>query len=526
MAPVCWTGSPGTTPGERLKNPLIVKPSHGLCLALLAFSPGLLLSESDNGSRQGSLTISRIVVSGNTRTRSDAIRRELLFEVGDRLDTSLVLETERSLRRLLYLGMAQISLNRTAEDTTLVEVLVEVGDLYSRALSPRLWGQLNELSYELVALDYNLLGRGQTLQASMVHNAISGNGASLFYQVSRLGRARHRLSADIGVAEEGHDIGLSFSRPFHSLSSRWSYGASASSRESLTRLYADSGLNARYRNRVEAAGLWVTHSRGQEIKVRPGFRISMSDRQFTSTGGFTYSPTDRRRVLPRLSLIVWKPKYERAQFVNMLGRVEDLQIGSWVGAGVGVSHKALGSDRNFPFLSVTLSPRFKLARSTYSFVTLTASTRYGAKGYANLFTTSQLLTYAVIRQIHTFAARLRLDMLSRPEDASQFLLGVNTGLRGYPPRGSDGTRRLLANVELRPTFYRKRHYVIAGALFIDGGTTWTRTQGFGSVRMAAGFGSRLGLPSVYNTPILRLDLARGLGTGGEWQMSFGIGQYF
>jgi hypothetical protein len=306
---------------------LILNPSHCLCLALLVLSPGLVLSEGDNGSRQGSLTISRIVVSGNTRTRSAAIRRELLFEVGDRLDTSLVLETERALRRMLYLGRSDISVGRTLEDTTLAEVLIEVDDLYSRALSPRLSGQLNELSYELVALDYNLLGRGQTLQVSMVHNAVTGNGASLFYQVPNLGDARHRFSADLGVAEEGHDLGLSFTRPFYALSSRWSYGAAASSREAITRLYSDNGLVARYRAQVEAASLWLTRSSAGEIKVRPGFRLSMSDRQFTSTRDFAYNPSDRRRVLPRFSLIVWKPRYERGRFVNMLGRVEDRQLG-------------------------------------------------------------------------------------------------------------------------------------------------------------------------------------------------------
>ena len=132
----------------------------------------------------------------------------------------------------------------------------------------------------------------------------------------------------------------------------------------------------------------------------------------------------------------------------------------------------------------------------------------------------------MIQQIHTFAARLRLDTLSRPEDSAQFLLGVNTGLRGHPPRGLDGTRRLLVNAELRPTFQRRRHYVIAGAVFVDGGTTWKREEGFGPARVAFGIGTRIGLPSVYDTPVLRLDLAKGFGAVGVWQISFGIGQYF
>ena len=43
--------------------------------------------------------------------------------------------------------------------------------------------------------------------------------------------------------------------------------------------------------------------------------------------------------------------------------------------------------------------------------------------------------------------------------------------------------------------------------------------------MGFGAGGRIGLPRVYNTPVMRVDLAYGAGDG-AWQLSFGIGQYF
>ena len=45
-----------------------------------------------------------------------------------------------------------------------VEVTVSVEDLYSRALSPLISGQIDELSFGVVALDYNFRGRGQRLR--------------------------------------------------------------------------------------------------------------------------------------------------------------------------------------------------------------------------------------------------------------------------------------------------------------------------------------------------------------------------
>ena len=105
--------------------------------------------------------IRSITIEGNVRTRTEVIHRELLFSQGEPLDSSLVAETERNLRRLLYLGKAEI---RILEANGAADVTVEVEDLYSRAFSPRISGEPGELSYGLIALDYNLLGRGQTAE--------------------------------------------------------------------------------------------------------------------------------------------------------------------------------------------------------------------------------------------------------------------------------------------------------------------------------------------------------------------------
>ena len=227
-----------------------------------------------------------------------------------------------------------------------------------------------------------------------------------------------------------------------------------------------------------------------------------------------------------MSLVVWRPKYERTHFIRALGRVEDLQIGSWAGASLGLSHRAFGSDRNFPVGAVHISPRFKAGSATYAFITFSTSSRFRGGGYYNLTTTSQILAYTVVEQMHTLALRLRFDTLSRPEDASQFLLGVDRGLRGYRPRSLNGSRRLLFNVEARPTFLTERQYVVAGAVFVDAGTAWEPGGSSPRLEASAGLGGRLGLPTIYSTPVFRVDLARGIGRLGVWQLSFAIGQYF
>ena len=108
--------------------------------------------------------IQRILICGNERTTAEIIRRELLFAEGDLVDSSRIAETERNLRRLFFIGEVDI---RIADTHAGSEVTVEVEDLYSRALSPLISGQPNELSFGLVGLDYNLFGRGQSLRFSL-----------------------------------------------------------------------------------------------------------------------------------------------------------------------------------------------------------------------------------------------------------------------------------------------------------------------------------------------------------------------
>jgi len=463
-----------------------------------------------------------ITIQGNTRTRTEIIRRELLFTTGDLLDPDLVAETERNLRRLLFLGQVAIHVRQRNDG---VDILIQVEDLYSRALSPLLSGELDELSYGLVALDYNFSGRGQIVRLTLDHQAVSGSSATLDYQIPRIFDQTHDLATTLGIGREGHEVDFTLSRPFYTLADRRAYGISLFSQENVQRLYAVQALTARYADCLDGGSVWYTHSFGKSTKYRSHFRLSRTDRRFHPSSPYTYAPQDRRRVLPSAGFTIWQPRFEKARFIHALGRTEDLQMGSWVSLRFGLSRESLGSDRNFGLYQVQLSPRFKPCADGYSFATLFLSTRQGGHGFYHLFTLAEFTTYARVRQSHSLALRLRWDALHRPEDEAQLLLGVDRGLRGFSPRRFDGTRRFLFNLEARPTFYQHPFYVLAGALFVDGGTAWTPSCASPHLNLSLGLGGRIGLPRVYDTPILRADLTYGW-QDAAWQLSFGIGQYF
>ena len=103
---------------------------------------------------ENSVVVRDITISGNSRTRTEVIRREILFEPGDTLTAALVEETSRNLRALLFLGEVTVDVSRM---DGYADVHVHVTDLYARAITPLLSGEPDELSYGGVGLDYNFL---------------------------------------------------------------------------------------------------------------------------------------------------------------------------------------------------------------------------------------------------------------------------------------------------------------------------------------------------------------------------------
>ena len=465
--------------------------------------------------------IHRIVIRGLERTHEQVIRRELLFAAGDVLDSTRIAETARNLRRLLFIGEVHIrSLDRPAG----VEVMVSVEDLYSRTLSPLISGKIDELSFGVVALDYNFRGRGQRLRFGIENRAISGPWVDLLLAAPRLGNSRRALAVQFATGAEGHDHALTFSRPFATLADRRAYGLSLFSQQAVQRLYSGGQLATRYQDALDGGRIWLTRSYGEQTKVRPSVQLQVTRRRFTTSSGHGYAPSDRTRIAPSVGLLAWRPRYKRTRYMRDLGPLEDLQTGSWLSLRWGFAHRLLGSDRTFSLYQAQLAPRFEPTQRSYAELTLFTSTYRGGGKFYNLFASASATAYFRLGVAHSLALRASWGALHRSEDAGQLLLGLERGLRGYAPRRYDGTRRVLFNLEVRPTLVRRPWYTLASAAFVDCGAAWTP----GSKRAlvcSPGLGIRLGWPKVYNTPVFRGDIAYGLEEG-TYVLSVGLGQYF
>ena len=381
--------------------------------------------------------IHRIVILGLERTDEQVIRRELLFAEGEVLDSTRVAETERNLRHLLFIGEVHI---RSLDQPDGVEVTVSVEDLYSRALSPLISGTINELSFGVVALDYNFRGRGQRLRLGLGNQAISGPWAELLFAEPRLGGSRRALTVQLATDAEGHDHALTFSRPFATLADRRAYGLSLFSQQAVQRLYSSGQLATRYQDALDGGRIWLTRSYGEQTKVRPSVQLQITRRRFTASASDGYAPSDRTRIIPSVGFLLWRPRYKRTRYMRDLGPLEDLQTGSWLSLRLGLAHRSLGSDQTFSFYRAQLAPRFEPTKRSYAELTLLTSAYRGEGKFYNLFASASATGYFRLGVAHSLALHTSWEALHRSEDAAQLLLGLKRVACAAMPHGTTTAR--------------------------------------------------------------------------------------
>jgi hypothetical protein len=165
----------------------------------------------------------------HAQTRERVIRRELLFQAGDRYDSERIQETLRNLQLLPQFGVVVIVALRGSEPGQ-VKVVVIVRDVWSLRLNYQFQGTPKSINFLFVNLsEDNLLGTRTrlgsifTLQpdrysigALGVHPRILGSKVDAY----ALGRVFVNLDSG---KPEGSQAVLSVTRPLIALSDKWAF---------------------------------------------------------------------------------------------------------------------------------------------------------------------------------------------------------------------------------------------------------------------------------------------------------------
>lgn len=448
------------------------------------------------------------------QTRPGVIERSLLFKSGEPVSARLVEETERLLRTNRYLYDVQIRPVNIRDGVVDIEVLTRDTWSLDVGVSAGRSGGANSSGLQLK--EYNLFGTGTTISLGRSTNV---DRTSTELEFSNRHAFGTWTSVDLSHSQnsDGKRDAIAVVRPFYSLDSRWSAGLTASKDDRVDAVYDAGNIDSQYRHRQDQAEVFAGWSAGlldgwvQRYSLGLGYR----DERYAVVPGLTAPPqlpNDQRLVAPFVRYALIEDRYERELNRNLIGRPEFFALGLASTVQLGWAPTGLGSSRDTLLYSASISRGFE------------PSTRHTLIAAATL--SGQYLGGQVRRQQFGVQARYFLrqsprwlfyaaaagDILTRPDPAQPLTLGGDNGLRGYPLRYQNGTRRALFTVEERfyTDLYIWRLFRVGGAGFIDAGRAWG--GGFpNSVNSGwlgdAGFGLRIVSARSAFSNVLHIDIA-------------------
>ena len=448
------------------------------------------------------------------KTRASVIRAQLLFKPGDRYSHRLLEESERLLRADSYFYDAwirpvayhdgKVDLKITTKDVW----TLDPGFNYGRS------GGTNSTGAKLE--DANFLGTGSSINLGY-QSTVDRSGYSIDLSDKTAFGTFTAVDLNYGNFTDGDMRGISITRPFYALDTRWAASVAALDDTQTDPLYDRGNLVDQFQDRHELVQTYYGWSAGLQNGWVQRWTAGMTydEHRFASVtnsnGTTNLLPEDRRFVYPFIEWDLVQDEYLKLYNHDQIGRTEDFSLGTTASVRLGYANEGFGSSSTALIMNASANKGFKDGGSTLLLASdfsgrledhalrnglLDASVRYYVEQSKNW------LFYSTVSA--TRGWNLDLD--------DQILLGGDNGLRGYPLRFQDGTARALFSVEQRyfTDWYPFRLFRVGGAIFYDMGRTW------GSAPLAqpslgllkdAGFGLRFGNARSGLGNVIHVDLA-------------------
>jgi hypothetical protein len=463
----------------------------------------------------------------HAQTREPVIRRELLFQLGDRYDGERVQETIRNLQLFPQFGVVVVVALKSARPGY-VRVVVIVRDVWSLRLNYQLQGTPKSLNYLLInPSEWNLfgtltqLGGIYTLQpdrysvgALVAPPRIAGS------KIGAVAFGRVFVNLDSGKTE-GSAGTLFVHRDLISLADKWSYLAGASWLVEQTRIYSDRrlvltdrGVPIVYHTSIAHAGAEVTRSFGQTEKVNLNWGVELHRHEYEATRAPSTSdrdfaafvrdelPVSDTRLSPFFQIEHKTARFLATRDVETLALQESFSLGQVVALRVYPALRDVASSRDLfgsvAWLGYTWPLGTGLVRLLgNSSIEAADHARHQASAQAAFRVVSPRLAFARIVLDSALVSTYR-NYLNR-----KLTLGGDTRPRGYVSAIFRGGSGFASSLELRTSAVNIWSARVGGALFYDLGGTGDQVQRI-ALRQSVGVGVRILFPQ-FNRQVFRLD---------------------
>jgi hypothetical protein len=482
----------------------------------------------------------------HVRTREDFLMEELLFKVGECLDTRLLEETERLLRAYRFIGYADVFAIPQPDGTQHVNVYTRDEWTTKVDLGIRVEEGLKIEGLEIT--EENFLGKGILLRGFLKKDK-EVQDAGLELATPRFNGTRWDARISMGNTRTGNFFEGAFTYPFVGEVGRIGARQSFLWRESVFS-YSTSGhpefshlllpfLDQRWDiaagGRLGSPGNLTTIGLGlsRESIDFAGFPMNVEfvvDRDFgniqpvDSAGLQEIGGQVQNRRANRVNVFLAKRKLQFVQRrgLDALRGVQDVGVGSELFLGLGRAWRALqeGGGNSSDDLHTQASAFFGGAGTSWVLNTQASGearrVRPGSDDGAewkDIFAEADFLLYWQPNgnQFHTFLLRLSATGGWSVVSPYQLTLGGRAALRGFREERFPGAHRTLLTLEDRIYLPSPSPglFDMGLAVFMDIGRMWAGDAPFGTDsgwKGTAGIGLRLGLPPG-TTNVLRIDVA-------------------
>ena len=447
-------------------------------------------------------------------TKDRVIEQQLLFGPGEEFSKRLVEETERILRRNSYLYDAWITPIRREDGVVDLEVRTRDVWTLKPGLSFARSGGENRTMVKLEEL--NLFGRGQQVFVAREDN-VDRDSTVFSFRDRNLGNSWTRLKLQYADSSDGHWNEVSLTRPFYSLDSRWTAGASWSDFDIERRLYQLGEKAAEYRHERQfysAFGGWSDGLKDGWVR-RYTYGAAYERNRFSEVPDPEYPPAipaDREFAYPFFGIEILQDRFETAENRDQIKRTEDFLTGRRFAATLGWADREFGSDRDAALYWLSASETLGDIAKEATLLSANASGRIESGDSRNVLLSVSARYFRQQSDQRTFFASVSGTWGDDLDLDNVVELGGDTGLRGYPLRYQSGDSKVVLTLEQRYfwNLYPFRLVRVGGAIFADAGRTWGRDP-LGGENLGwlsdVGFGLRLAPTRTGTQSIIHIDVA-------------------
>lgn len=443
------------------------------------------------------------------QTRAATIKQQLLFKPGQKYRQRLIDETERKLRSKKYINSVTVYADEICDDKVVVAVKTTDNWTLTPTISFGRSGGINRTSIEIS--ESNLLGLGKNIKFRSESNEDRDSRYLQYFDDNLLG-SQNKLALKTANNSDGYLDSITIGKPFFQLASTESIILDGYRQKKQTATYNNGLISNITGSKTSIVDLYYGWSSGLHNGQVNRFKLGwgMADTRYFNVASYPDSllPDDKTVRFPYLGFEYLEDRYIQRENFNVMGVIEDISIGKRLSARAGLLNQTWGSSDDGYNLLMNYSAGIDINTKTLGFIDVGLSSEIYRQDedFNALSLSGKMIHYQDSN--HSYYLKAEYHKADNLLDIDQYVIGGDTGLRGYPIRFQTGHNKALLSLEKRSYFnwYPWKLVKFGIALFADIGSAWKNQQQANFIS-DAGFGIRIVSTRQSDSKVLHLDFA-------------------